>query len=60
MSFLENTVEAVEDVLAYLAKHMIGRDLAGYCELATAIGLTADDVKRHPNWKDPYTLGVKQ
>ncbi len=56
MSILESTVDAVEDVLAYLAKYMIGRDLAGYCELATAIGLTADDVKRHPNWKDPYTL----
>ena len=56
MSFLESTVAAVEDVLAYLAKYMIGRDLASYCELATAIGLTAEDMKRHPNWKDPYTL----
>jgi intracellular multiplication protein IcmB len=56
MSLLEKTVDAVEDVLAYLAKYMIGRDLASYCELATAIGLTADDVKRHPNWTDPYTL----
>ncbi len=56
MSILESTVDAVEDVLAYLAKYMIGRDLASYCELATAIGLTADDIKRHPNWKDPYTL----
>ncbi|MET3132771.1 intracellular multiplication protein IcmB [Oxalobacteraceae bacterium GrIS 1.11] len=56
MSILETTVDAIEDVLAYLARYMMGRDLASYCELATAIGLTTDDVKRHPNWKDPYTL----
>lgn len=56
MKLLDTGVEAVEDILAYLAKYMIGRDLAGYCELATAIGLTADDIKRHPSLRDPFTL----
>jgi intracellular multiplication protein IcmB len=56
MSLLESGVAAAEDVLAYLAKHMIGKDLASYCELVTALGLTEDDVRRHPNLKDPYTL----
>lgn len=56
MSFLESGVEAVEDLLAYFARYMIGKDLAGYCELATAVGLTEDDIRRHPNLKDPYTL----
>jgi len=59
MSFLETGVEAIEDVLAYFAKYMIGKDFSSYCELATAIGLTDDDVRRHPNLKDPYTLVSK-
>ena len=56
MGFLDKSVQAVEDTVAYLARYMIGKDLAGYCELATAIGLTDDDTKRHPELKDPYTL----
>lgn len=56
MNILENSVSAVEDVLAYLAKYMVGRDLASYCELATAIGLTDEDRRRHPELTDSYTL----
>lgn len=56
MGFLDQGVKAVEDTLAYLARYMIGKDFAGYCELATAIGLTDEDMKRRPNLKDPYTL----
>lgn len=56
MSLLEMGIEAVENTLAYFARYMIGKDFAGYCELATAIGLTDEDIKRHPNLKDPYTL----
>ncbi len=56
MGFLDKGVEAIEDTLAYLARYMIGKDFAGYCELATAVGLTEEDIKRHPNLKDPYML----
>lgn len=56
MRILELCLDAVEDALAYLARYMIGKDLAGYCELATAVGLTEDDIKRNPALKDPYTL----
>ncbi|MBY0240689.1 MAG: conjugal transfer protein TraU [Burkholderiaceae bacterium] len=56
MNILENSVNAVEDVLAYLARYMIGRDLASYCELATAIGLTDEDLQRNPELSCPYTL----
>ncbi|MES2264675.1 MAG: conjugal transfer protein TraU [Pseudomonadota bacterium] len=56
MSVLESGVSALEDVLAYLARYMIGRDLASYCELATAIGLTDEDIREHPELTDAYTL----
>ncbi|AKU21209.1 conjugal transfer protein TraU [Massilia sp. NR 4-1] len=56
MAILENSINAVEDVLAYLARYMIGRDLASYCELTTAIGLTDEDLRRNPELRCPYTL----
>ena len=56
MGFLDKAVDTVEGTLAYIARHMIGKDLTGYCELATAVGLTDEDIKRHPGMKDPYTL----
>lgn len=56
MGFLDNFVDGCERSVAYLARYMIGKDFAGYCELATAIGLTDEDIKRHPHLKDPYTL----
>lgn len=59
MKLLESGLDAAEDILSYLAKYMVGRDMAAYCELATAIGLTEDDLKRHPELKDPYTLVSK-
>lgn len=60
MKLLESGVEAAEDILAFLAKYMIGRDLASYCELATAVGLTDEDIKRHPSMRDPYTLVTRE
>lgn len=56
MSIMEKALDGLEDVLAYLARHMVGKDLAGYCELMTSIGITDEDVKRNPGLKDPYTL----
>lgn len=54
--FLDGLVDATEGFLAYMSRYMVGKDLAGYCELATAIGLTDDDISRNPALKDPYTL----
>ena len=56
MTMMDSCTRAVEDVLAYLAKYMIGRDLASYCELATHIGLTDEDLRRHPELDDPYII----
>lgn len=56
MGLLDAGVGAIEDILVYLSKYMVGRDLAGYCDLATAIGLTDEDLKRHPGLRDPFTL----
>ncbi|MFC6478549.1 hypothetical protein ACFQDN_21530 [Pseudomonas asuensis] len=55
-SFLEGAVDTVEHALAYAAKYMIGKDLVSYCELLTALVLTDDDRKRHPDFNDPYAL----
>lgn len=54
--FLDGLVDATEAFFAYVSRYMVGKDLAGYCELATAIGLTDDDISRDPSLKDPYTL----
>ena len=56
MGFLDKGITAIEDTLAYLARYWIGKDFAGYCELATAVGLTEEDIKRHPGLKDPYIV----
>ncbi|OWY39312.1 conjugal transfer protein TraU [Xenophilus sp. AP218F] len=56
MKLLDRAVAATEDLMAHIARYMVGRDLAGYCDLATAIGLTDDDIKRNPDLRDPYTL----
>ncbi len=56
MGMLDGFVTALEDVLAYFARYMVGRDLASYCELATAIGLTDEDLRRHPELEAPYIL----
>ncbi len=56
MGFLDKGVHAIEDTLAYLGRYMVGKDFAGYCELATAVGLTDDDIRQNPELKDPYIL----
>jgi intracellular multiplication protein IcmB len=53
---LEKSVDAVEQLLAYVSRHMIGKDMASYCELMTALPLSDDDRKRHPGIEDPYVL----
>lgn len=55
-TFLDGLVDATEGFLAYMSRYMVGKDLAGYCELATAIGLTDEDISRNPSLADPYTL----
>ncbi|MEB0221339.1 hypothetical protein [Pseudomonas sp. AB12(2023)] len=55
-NFLDGLVDATEGFLAYLSKYMVGKDLANYCQLATAIGLTDEDIRRNPALTDPYTL----
>ncbi|MCC7005922.1 MAG: conjugal transfer protein TraU [Ottowia sp.] len=55
-NFLEKGVEAVDSLIAYMARYMMGKDFAGYCELATAIGLTDQDIKRKPHRTSPYIL----
>jgi intracellular multiplication protein IcmB len=55
-ALLEKSVDAVEGLLAYIGRYMIGKDMATYCELVTALPLSDDDLKRHPGLKDPYVL----
>jgi intracellular multiplication protein IcmB len=55
-TLLEKSVDTVEQLLAYLSRHMIGKDMASYCELVTALPLADEDIRRHPGLKDPYVL----
>jgi len=59
MNVLEKCVDAVEDIFTYIARYMVGKDFAGYCDLATAIGLTDEDLKRHPGQQDPNIIVSK-
>lgn len=54
--FLERFIDGVETFLTFVSRYMVGKDLAGYCELVTAIGLTDEDVAKNPGLSDPYTL----
>lgn len=56
MAILDKMVDSVESILTYLARYMVGKDLASYCELCNAVGLTDDDIKRHPDLNAPYIL----
>lgn len=53
---LNMTLEGIDDVLAYVSRFMIGKDFAGYCDLATAVGLTERDIAEQPGRTDPYIL----
>lgn len=54
--FLESALDSLETLLTFISRHLVGKDLAGYCELITAIGVTDEDVARNPGLTDPYTL----
>lgn len=53
---LDATVDAIEALVARIGRYMIGKDLASYCELTTALPLSDEDLRRNPGLKDPYTL----
>lgn len=46
----------IEDMVEGLSKHFVGNDLLRYSDLATVIGLTADDRLEHPERQHPYIL----
>ncbi|WP_312937547.1 hypothetical protein [Stutzerimonas nitrititolerans] len=56
MTILDKVLDGVESTIAYISRYMVGKDLVSYCELASAVGLTDEDVRRHPNLSAPYIL----
>jgi intracellular multiplication protein IcmB len=56
MGVIEKCVGVVEDAMEFVGRYMIGRDLASYCELATAIGLSDEDLRRDPEVTAPHIL----
>lgn len=56
MGILDKFVDALESSVEYLSRYMINKDMTSYCEVATAVGITDEDVRRDPGLKDPYTL----
>lgn len=53
---LDKGVSAVESLLAHVGRYLIGRDMASYCELCTALPLSEDDMRHMPGMNDPYVL----
>ncbi len=60
MGLLEKSIDAVETVMEFVGQYMIGRDLASYCDLVTAVGLTDDDLREYPDVRDPHILVTNQ
>ncbi|MBU2708734.1 hypothetical protein KCM76_22265 [Zooshikella marina] len=59
-SFIGKCLNNIEEILEFAAKYAVGKDLPSYCHLNTAIGLTDEDIARHPDLKSPYTLVTDQ
>lgn len=46
----------IEDMVEGLSKHFVGNDLLRYSDLATVVGLSAQDRLEHPEIQHPYIL----
>lgn len=55
-NFFDKGISLIESFVQYVSKHMIGKDMTSYCDLATAVGLTTHDVRRDPDLTEPYIL----
>ena len=55
-NLLIKLAKATEDFLAYVGKYLVGKELATYCDLQTAIGVTDEDLRENSELQDPYTL----
>ena len=60
MGLLSKSVDTVETLMEMIGRYMIGRDLASYCDLATAVGISDDDLREFPDIKDPHILVTNQ
>lgn len=60
MGLLTKSADAVEELLARMSRFMVGKDLASYCDLRTAMGLTDNDVARNPGDTEPYIAVTSQ
>jgi len=56
MALLSKTVDAVETMMEIIGRYMIGRDLASYCDLITAVGISDEELREFPDVKDPHIL----
>jgi intracellular multiplication protein IcmB len=60
MRLVDKAIEVVENVSEAISRYMLGRDLASYCDLVTAVSLTEDDIRVNPELKDPQILITDQ
>lgn len=60
MTLLQKSIEVVETVMETLSRQLLGRDLASYCDLVTAVGLSEEDIKQNPELRDPHILITDQ
>lgn len=56
MGLLSKSVDTMETVMEMASRYMIGKDLASYCDLVTAVGISDDDLREFPDVKDPHIL----
>ncbi|WP_017461378.1 hypothetical protein [Dyella ginsengisoli] len=56
MSLLQKSIDVVETVMEGLSRLLIGKDMASYCDLVTAVPLSEEDLKQNPDLRDPNIL----
>lgn len=47
-------LDNVEEAVAFVSRHTLGRDFAAYCDLCSAVALTQEDRQRRPDITAPY------
>jgi len=59
MGVLDKCAAVAEQTMEFVGRYMIGRDLASYCDLVTAVGLSDEDLRRNPETTAPHILVTK-
>lgn len=56
MSILDSATTVLSSGFAKFSEHFLAKPLPSYCNIDTVVPLTLDDLRRNPEFVDPYTL----